>query len=249
MVEDRAIERLAKVMARRGLCSRREAETLIESKQVIVDDKLVDIQGVKVPINCDIQILKEGQESLYNKVTIILHKPVGIVSHLPEQGQIAAYQLIQKENCIQVLEDVQEFIKRSNQLSVAGRLDRASRGLLVLTEDGRVVKAITQSRECIKTYEVVVQKAVSEQMLTQLNGPIYLKGKRLLPMQVSRISDKKICFKLKEGKKHQIRKVCRQLGLVVLDLFRTSIGPLDLYHLGEGKWRKLDRKEVNLLIS
>jgi 23S rRNA pseudouridine2604 synthase len=239
-------ERIAKIMARRGLCSRREAEDLIGQGQVLVNGCVVRQQGVKAAPDADITILSQGAAGLASRVTVLLHKPAGVVSGRPEPGQTPAWQLLRDDNAHGKIDESTRarVLADPKSLSVAGRLDRASRGLLVLTDDGAVAQRLVGSHDLTKTYEVRVDEVVSDSQLHKLAGVLTLDGKRLRPMQVSRLSSRVLRFELVEGRKHQIRRACRHVGLDVLDLFRVAIGPFKLGGLPESHWRPANPIEL-----
>jgi 23S rRNA pseudouridine2604 synthase len=242
-------ERVAKLMANRGLCSRREAERLIEAGQVSVDGVVVREQGCKASPAAVIEISSDVASTLGTRLTVILHKPVGIVSTQPQADQVPAWKLIRAENAHGQTdaETLANVVRDPQRFSVAGRLDRASRGLLVLTEDGRVAKRLISGHEVEKTYLVRVAEDVREQQLRKLRGNLSLDGQPLLPMRAERVSANSIRFVLVEGRKHQIRRVCRKVGLNVTDLLREAAGPFRLDDLPEGKWRLATAGELGRL--
>jgi 23S rRNA pseudouridine2604 synthase len=244
--EAEGTERVARIMARRGLCSRREAEDLIERGQVLVNGCVVRQQGVKAAPDAEITILPQGAAGLASRVTVLLHKPPGIVSGRPEPGQTPAWKLLRGDNVHGEIEERTRarVLADPGSLSVAGRLDRASRGLLVLTDDGAVARRLIGAHDVTKTYEVRVDDVATDSQLRKLGGVLTLDGKRLQPMQVSRLANHVLRFELVEGRKHQIRRACRHVGLDVLDLFRVAIGPLKLGDLPEGHWRPASAAEL-----
>jgi 23S rRNA pseudouridine2604 synthase len=242
-------ERVAKLMANRGLCSRREAERLIEQGLVVVDGVVMREQGCKAAPDADIQIAAGGAAQLAAQLTILLHKPVGIVSTQPEAGQTPAWKLVTPKQAHRVERDV---VARASAepwtLSVAGRLDRASRGLLVMTQDGSVARRIIGGHGVEKCYLVRTGEPPTDLQIRKLRGPLRLDEQLLQPMRVERVADDTLRFVLVEGKKHQIRRVCRRFGLNVLDLYRTAIGPLAIGDLPEGKWRAARPEELERLL-
>jgi 23S rRNA pseudouridine2604 synthase len=131
--------------------------------------------------------------------------------------------------------------------SVAGRLDRASRGLLILTEDGTVARRIIGGEGVEKRYVVAMAEPASDGQIRKLRGSLHLDGQGLLPMRVERLADDRLSFVLIEGRKHQIRRVCRHVGLTVVDLLRTAVGPIALGDLPEGRWRPVRAEELERL--
>jgi 23S rRNA pseudouridine2604 synthase len=162
---------------------------------------------------------------------------------------VPAWKLIRPENAHGRIdaEALASVVRDPRRFSVAGRLDRASRGLLVLTEDGRVAKRLISGHEVEKTYVVRVAGVVHEEQLHKLRGNLALDGQPLLPMQVERVSANAIRFILVEGRKHQIRRVCRKVGANVTDLLREAVGPFHLDPLPEGRWRLATSYELRQL--
>ena len=146
----------------------------------------------------------------------------------------------------------------------AGRLDRDSEGLLLLTDDGALIKRLTDPRHHIeKTYCVMVEGDLTQERLTQLERGVQLKGYVTLPCKARVIPAPNlpprpkpvtphgpsawIEIKLREGKKRQIRHMTAAVGLFTLRLVRVAIGQISLGNLEPGEWRELTRREVNLL--
>lgn len=243
------LERVAKLVAQRGLCSRREAERLMVAGQVLVDGAVVRALGAKAHPEAGITIASAAAAARATLVTVALHKPVGVVSTQPSRGQVAAWRLLTAERFAgdPAAPGVARVLAHPAAWSVAGRLDRASRGLLVLTEDGAVARRLIGGAGVPKTYTVRVAEPVSERQVRALRGRFVLDGVPLRPMQVARPGPHALRFVLLEGRKHQIRRVCGQVGLTVVDLFRTAIGPIRLGDLTEGRWRLVTPDELSAL--
>jgi len=244
-----AEERVAKLMAQRGLCSRREAERLIGDGLVTVDGVVMREQGCKAAPDADIRVADRGTTRLAAQITIALHKPPGIVSTQPEPGQTAAWNLITRAGVYgDVAAELRSRIEReAPALAVAGRLDRASRGLLILTQDGTVARRIIGGEGVEKCYVVKMQAPVSDGQIRKLREPLRLDDRALRPMHVQRVADDTLRFVLIEGRKHQIRRVCRHVGLHVADLVRTAVGPIALGDLPQGRWRVVAAAELDRL--
>jgi len=244
-----ADERVAKLMARRGLCSRREAEQLIEQGLVLVDGVVVRAQGCKAAPDADIRIAPGGAAHLRAQATILLHKPVGVVSTQPEKDQTPAWKLVTRARVHGAVDPalLARIVAEPWTLAVAGRLDRASRGLLVMTQDGTVARRIIGGQGVEKCYLVRTVEPATDQQIHKLRGRLVLDDEPLQPMRVERVADDTLRFVLVEGKKHQIRRLCRRFGLEVVDLFRTAIGPLAIGELPEGGWRVARPEEIERL--
>lgn len=239
--------RLNKWMASLGLCSRREAEALIEKGEVSVNGEKVSSPGHKIAPGETMTLGQAGAKALDEQLTAVLHKPVGYVSAQPEAGQAPAVRLVSKANLVGKAPKVPG---RSTQLAPLGRLDMDSRGLLLLSEDGVLAKAVIGPLSGLeKEYLVTVKGQVTPQAVSQLRNGLSLDGRRLKPAKVDQLGAGRLRFRLREGRNRQIRRMCELVGLVVVDLHRVRIGPLELGDLPEGKWRALTSEERTSLVS
>ncbi len=236
--------RLSKVMAERGICSRREADEFIERGWVFVDGKRVSELGVRIDPDARITLAAEATRTQQQRVTILLHKPVGYVSGQPEPGYAPAVSLIGADN--QADRDSAQRFHPSHlkNLAPAGRLDIDSTGLLVLTQDGRVARQlIGEDSKIDKEYLVRVEGTLAENGLALLNHGLWLDDRPLRPAQVEWINDDQLRFVLREGRKRQIRRMCELVGLKVVGLKRVRIGRVKLGDLPLGQWRFLREDE------
>ena len=237
-------QRIAKLMAARGLCSRREAERLIDAGQVLVDGAVVVGQGGKARPDARIEIAAAGRATLEEALSVVLHKPIGVVSTQPSAGQLPAWKLLREQSAVGVAPaQMRRILAAPQSLAVAGRLDRASRGLLLLTQDGVLARRLIGGNGVVKHYLVRTEPEASDGQVAKLNGPLRLDDRALLPMRVTREPGGALRFALREGRKHQIRRCCRHVGLQVVDLLRVRIGPIDLGDLPAGRWRLLRPEE------
>ena len=234
--------RISKLLAERGLCSRREADTYIERGWVRVDGRVATL-GEKAWPNQAITLDKSAQARQTARVTIILNKPVGYVSGQAEDGYRPAVTLVTPDR--QYDKDKHTFnSSHLRGLAPAGRLDIDSQGLLVLTQDGRVARQlIGEDSEVEKEYLVRVEGKISGNGLQLLNHGLSLDGDVLRPAQVSWQNDDQLKFILQEGKKRQIRRMCQMVGLTVIGLKRVRMGNVTLADLPPGKWRYLKNHE------
>lgn len=242
--------RLSKVMAERGLCSRREADDWIVNGWVKVDGEIVDTLGTRISPDAEIIISGYAKEYQEDNVTILLHKPVGFVSGQAEDDYQPAIVLVHPDN--EWLDDpelnsqnAKEFQRKFLKgLAPAGRLDIDSTGLLVLTQDGRVARhLIGEDSSVEKEYLVRVEGQLSADGLTKLNHGLSLDGVKLKPAKVSWQNEDQLRFVLREGKKRQIRRMCEMVGLHVVGLKRVRIGSVNLGKLPLGQWRYLRADE------
>lgn len=238
--------RLSKLMAEKGICSRREADDYISRGLVLVNGEKMDQLGVKVDRGVSITLASEALKQQKKLATIILNKPVGWVSAQPEPPYQPAIKLITPENHFRA-EGKQQKLQTDhfNGLAVAGRLDIDSQGLLLFTQDGRVAKKIIgEDSRVEKEYLVRVEGQLSADQLKLLNFGLSLDGQKLKPAKVEWLNRDQLRFILREGKKRQIRRMCELVGLKVTGLKRVRIGKLKLGKLPEGQWRFLEDDET-----
>ncbi|HQT31917.1 MAG TPA: pseudouridine synthase [Thiobacillus sp.] len=237
--------RLSKLMSERGLCSRREADSYIERGLVFVDGKRVSELGTKVDPDCAIRLDREASAQQQQRVTLLLHKPIGYVSGQPEPGYQPAVALIRPETLWQDGRAGPAFSREHLKgLAPAGRLDIDSTGLLVLTQDGRIARQlIGEDSEVEKEYLVRVEGDLDDRGFALLNHGLSLDGKKLRPARVFWQNADQLCFILKEGRKRQIRRMCELVGLTVVGLKRVRIGQVRLSDLPLGQWRYLGEDE------
>ncbi|MDR7332243.1 pseudouridine synthase [Roseateles asaccharophilus] len=250
-------DRLSKRMSELKLASRREADEWIAAGWVRVDGK-VAVLGQRVVGDVQIDIDPAARQAQSQLVTVLLHKPIGYVSGQAEDGYEPAVVLFQQENR---WKDDPSGIKphpnHHRHLAPAGRLDIDSTGLLVLTQDGRIAKAlIGDDSDIEKEYLVRVEfvglpggepvpegtlpnAALSNNKLALLNHGLSLDGEELKPAKVSWQNEHQLRFVLREGKKRQIRRMCELVGLKVVGLKRVRIGRIPLGNLPVGQWRYL----------
>ncbi len=238
--------RLSKLMAEQGLCSRREADAFIARGWVRVDGQPVTTLGTKVDPAQRISLDPRAARSQQRALTILLHKPVGYVSGQAEKGYPAAVSLIRPQTRFRGERDHRRLaLGELKGLAPAGRLDIDSSGLLVLTQDGRVARALIGERSPIeKEYLVRVRGRLSERGLALLRTGLALDGRPLKPAQVSWVNREQLRFVLTEGRKRQIRRMCREVGLEVVGLKRVRIGGVRLANLPCGQWRHLHEGET-----
>ena len=250
--------RLNKRLADMGLCSRREADEWIERGWVRVNGQ-VAAMGTKVAPQDRVTVQREAEAAQAQRVTILLHKPIGYVSGQAEKGYQPAATLIVPERHWQ--QDPSRTVWKPAQLqglAPAGRLDIDSTGLLVLTQDGRIARQlIGENSATDKEYLVrveyttphgvareQVQAAFPAEKLALLRHGLSLDGKALKPARVDWQNPEQLHFVLTEGKKRQIRRMCEAVGLRVTGLKRVRIGRVALGDLPQGQWRFLMTDEV-----
>lgn len=234
--------RLNKYMAQIGACSRRKAEELITQGAIKIDGEIVKDLGRKLEKGQSIEIIDLAQEKLNAQFSIIYNKPVGIVSGHAHVDEIPAIRLIQADNQV----GNGKIPPKMASIPPVGRLDKDSRGLLILSQDGVLVRNIIAPSSIIeKEYIVEVKGQITEQKIQKLCFGLSLDGRQLKRAKVTQIEPQILKFILIEGRNRQIRRMCEKLGLGVIDLLRIRIGNLTLDGLNEGEWRHLTRQEID----
>ena len=238
-------ERLQNVLAHAGVASRRGAAAIIEAGRVTVDGVVVREPGLRVDSGkASVAVDGRAVGAPERKRTIMLYKPVGVLSTVsdPFGGKTVADMLRGK---------VKE------RLVPVGRLDKDSEGLLLMTNDGDLALKLTHPRYGHeKTYVVKAAGRWSDDKLRILRGPVEMPdGYVTRPVPVELVSTGRdnvheLVFRLKEGRKRQIRYMCSAAHLAVLSLKRVAIGALRLpADLKPGEWRDLEREETDAVLS
>jgi 23S rRNA pseudouridine2604 synthase len=241
--------RLNKRMAELGLCSRREADDWIARGWVRVDGE-VAVMGVQVGPDARIEVDPRARGEQQQRVTILLHKPVGYVSGQAEDGYEPAVTLVQGRSRWKGDAAPARFsTAQLRGLAPAGRLDIDSTGLLVLTQDGRIARQLIGEDSGIEKEYLVrvnigqitadVQRAFPVAQLARLRHGLSLDGRPLKPARVDWQNPEQLRFVLTEGRKRQIRRMCELVGLKVVGLKRIRIGRVTLGALPMGEWRYL----------
>lgn len=233
------MDRIQKIIADAGYCSRRKAEELISQGRVKLNGrpiKLGDKASPKDVISIDDQRLYIPKKK--NKLYIMLNKPRGYVTTVSDE--------LGRKSVMELLDGIEE------RVYPVGRLDKNTEGLLLFTNDGKFSNDIMHpSKHISKTYRVTVRPDISEEQLVQLSTGIELDGKKTLPATVTVVTKEEnrvvLLMTIKEGRNRQIRRMCEAVGLEVARLRRISIGPLKLGMLKPGTWRELKPDELRAI--
>ena len=239
-----AEERLQNVLAHAGVASRRGAAAIIESGRVTVDGIVVKEPGARVdPASASISVDGRRLSAAEPRRTIMLYKPVGVLSSMsdPFGGRTVA-DLIRG--------------RIAERVVPVGRLDKDSEGLLLMSNDGDLTLKLTHPRyDHEKTYEVKVAGRWSDDKLRILRSAVKMPdGYVIRPVpvdvvDVGRDNVHLLRFRLREGRKRQIRYMCSAAHLVVLSLKRVAVGSLVLPgDLKPGEWRDLTKEESDALL-
>jgi pseudouridine synthase len=225
--------RLNKALKELGLASRREGDRLIRQGEVTVNGIIVKEPWHHVDLDKDIIALTStGNDHLNDKKYIAYYKPKGIVSTFG-----------QKEG--KFLGDV---FSAFQTLSYAGRLDKESEGLMILSDDGLFIASVRAPEKLKeKEYEVTVAETVHEGALEKMRQGMMLGGKALRKAYVSKRSPHSFAIILTEGKNRQVRRMASKVGLTVTALKRVRIGPVTVEGLQPDQWRELTQEEIRLL--
>ena len=232
-------ERLQKILASRGVCSRRKAEELIAAGRISCNGSIANLGDSADPEIDEILLDGKPLPSAADFVYILLNKPRGYVTTLSdEKGRPNAAQLV--ADC-------------GVRVYPVGRLDMDSEGLLLFTNDGDFANTLMHPKhEVNKTYRVRV-KGFSAEALEKLKQPVTLDGYTIRKPEVSLVrsaenGDKaELQVVIHEGRNRQVRRMCAMAGMEVLRLIRVAEGNLRLGNLPGGKWRYLTAREVEEL--
>ena len=229
------MERLQKVIAKAGICSRRKAEEYILAGKVLVNGVVNTELGYKVKEE-DIVVVDGKQISLEeSKVYIMLNKPKGYVTTSQEQFGRPS---------------VLDIVKVEERVYPVGRLDMDSEGLLILTNDGEFSNnVIHPTKHISKKYEVVLKENITEVSIKKLENGVDIGGYVTRPAKVEKVTDKKILITIGEGKNRQVRRMIEVVDNKVLNLKRIAIGGLKLDKLKSGEYIKLDEKLINKIFE
>ena len=236
--------RISKLITERGLASRREADDWIAAGWVRVAGKAAEL-GQRVAANTVIDIDPRARQEQARQVTVLLNKPIGIVSGQAEDGHEPAITLVTVANRWSGDNSgIGYHPGHLRHLAPAGRLDIDSTGMLVFTQDGRVAKRLVGDQTRVeKEYlvRVVYNKPgpFPEEDMQTLRHGLTLDGVLLRPAAVSWQNEEQLRIVLREGRKRQIRRMCELVGLQVLGLKRVRIGSVPLGQLPLGQWRYL----------
>jgi len=243
-------QRINRWLGQSGVCSRREAEALIAKGLVSIDGEIVQDPGRKIESGQTLTLMDDLESQA--PYSIVIHKPVGIVSAQPEPDQVPAARLITPEAYWGNIEDLDTLglPTESESLPALGRLDKDSRGLLILSQDGVLaISIIGPDARQTKEYRVQVEGAITDRKISQLRYGLMLDGRQLRPAKVHICGEQMLSFTLSEGRNRQIRRMCELVDLAVIDLMRIRIGTLLLGSLPEGQWRHLTEAERQALIT
>jgi 23S rRNA pseudouridine2604 synthase len=219
--------RINKFFTQHGICSRREADRLIETGRVTINQK-VAVLGDRVRsgdvIARDGEVIPWGQESIYIKY----HKPVGVTTTSESD----------------VPRNIIAEIGHPERIFPIGRLDKDSSGLILLTNDGDIVNAILRTEHGHeREYEVTVDRPFDRAFLDRMASGVVILGSPTKPCRLEGLGARRFRIILTEGRNRQIRRMCRALGFRVTDLHRVRIMHITIAGLPKGRWMPLTPRE------
>ena len=226
--------RLNKYLSEAGVCSRREADRLIESGLVTVDGKTA-APGMKVEDGQEVRVGKKVVKSKTEKTVLAVYKPAGIVCTEDKR---------EKKNIIR-------FLNYPVRITYAGRLDKDSEGLLIMTNDGDLINGMMRARYAHeKEYKVRVNKEVTPEFIEKMSRGVHIRDKEknldavTRPCTVKKTGKYTFSIILTQGLNRQIRRMCEALGYKVNVLKRIRIMNVELGDLKPGQVRELTEQEL-----
>lgn len=229
--------RLNKYLSEAGVCSRREADRLIESGVVTVDGKNA-VPGMKVEDGQEVCVGKKRIKSKTKKTVLVVYKPAGIVCTEDKR---------EKKNIIR-------FLNYPLRVTYAGRLDKDSEGLLIMTNDGDLINGMMRARfSHEKEYKVTVNKEITPEFIEKMSRGVHIRDREknlnavTRPCKVRKNGKYTFSIILTQGLNRQIRRMCEALGYKVTTLKRIRIMNVELGNLKPGEVRELTERELKEL--
>ena len=233
------MERIQKVIAQSGYCSRRKAEELINKGKVLVNGDIVTEMGFKVSGNDYIEVEGNPINQKEEKEYYLLNKPRGIVSTSKDEKN---------------RKTVVDLIKTEKRIYPVGRLDYDTTGAIILTNDGELTNLLTHPKNKVeKVYVAKIKGIITKEVLAKLCSGVVIDGKKTSKSKAKILKiDKKnntsiVELIIIEGRNHQVKKMFEAIGFDVVKLKRESISFLTLDGLKSGEYRRLSLKEVKKL--
>ena len=222
-MKDKGKIRIGKFLSTAGIIPRRKVPEFLEKNQVIYQGKRIQDLNFYLPKEAVIWVNGKRVSLPKERIILLLHKPIGYVcSHRERRGEKSIFRLLPKEY---------------RHFFFAGRLDKDSRGLVLLSNDGDLIYSLIHPRsEVIKKYLVRVQRPLSEKEEKRLLQGVYWGKEKLTFSSLIRKKPALYEIHLKEGKKRHIRRAFQKIGVEVKDLFRFQIGPYSIGEIPEGKF-------------
>ncbi len=223
--------RLNKYLSEAGVCSRREADRLIESGRVTVDGKPAQT-GMRITPGQAVRIGRKVVSKQDEMIVLAVNKPKGIVCTEERRER----------------NSIVRFLDYPVRVTYVGRLDKDSRGLLLMTNNGDIINRMMRAANCHeKEYKVTVDKEITENFLRQMSEGVKILDTVTRPCKVEKLGKYTFSIILTQGLNRQIRRMCGVFGYEVKDLVRVRVMNIRLGSLKEGQYRKLTDEELNEL--
>ncbi len=221
--------RLNKYLSESGVCSRREADKLIESGRVTVDGVCARM-GMKVLPGQDVRVGKQKVGRQEEMVVLAVNKPRGIVCTEERRER----------------KSIVRFLNYPARVTYIGRLDKDSRGLLLMTNNGDIInKMMRAGNHHEKEYKVTVDKEITDTFVRQMAEGVPILDTVTRPCKVQKLGKYTFSIILTQGLNRQIRRMCEALGYEVKDLLRVRVMNIELKGLKEGEYRQLTDEELD----
>lgn len=229
--DERSSVRLNKYLSEAGVCSRREADKLIEKKLVTIDGVIAQA-GAKVMPGQEVCVGKKKIAHKEKMVVLAVHKPRGIVCTEERRER----------------DSIIRFLNYPTRITYVGRLDKDSSGLLLMTNNGDIINKMMRAGNAHeKEYKVTVDKPVTEEFIQKMSEGVEILDTITRPCKVTKIGKYKFTIILTQGLNRQIRRMCEALGYEVKELFRTRVMNIRIGNLKAGEYRNLTDQELNEL--
>lgn len=222
--------RIEKYLGEQGIMSRREAKRFLQEGLITVNGKTPE-PGEKIdPEKDKITYNKKIKDLLKEKVTVAVYKPRGIISSKDtDKGK-----------------NIFNVFPQFSDLNTVGRLDKESEGLILLSNDGMITKAITGKEHNIeKEYIVTVREQFLPWMAKKMSDGMKLQDGWTLPAKAKRVNEHTFKIILKEGRKHQIRRMANECKLTITSLKRTRVHHIKIGGMLPGNFKKLSENDIN----
>ena len=226
--------RINKYLAHIGVASRREADVLVEKRQVLINGKKA-VAGSQVQAGDKVEVNGTTKDKQY----LAYYKGRGTITHSPTEKEVDIVMRLERDFGI-------------TNMAPVGRLDKASEGLIIITSDGRITGPLLSPESGIeKEYQVEVDKKISTLFVHLMQNGVDIEGYQTKPTVVKPSTKNELKFNitLTEGKKHQIRRMCAALGYQVKNLKRVRIANIELKNIKPNQYRKIVGEELKEFLT
>jgi len=233
MEENKYPMRINKYLAQEGYCSRREADVLVSKGLVRINGEIAKL-GDKIKENDLVEVPEKNKETFKEYIYLAYNKSKGVMTN--------------EDNKINL--KIKDLADVPKDVFPVGRLDKDSHGLIILTNDGRITgKLLSPEWEHEKEYVVRVDKKINNHFLKIMGQGVNLGDFKTKPCKIEQLNDYEFKIILTEGKKHQIRRMCDDLGYAVWEIRRVRIENIRLGNLYPGKMRKIEGTELDKFLE